>query len=85
MSSEEVGALQGAADTARTVAAMLGAPLFAFIFARCIERGRAQEVLRAMAAMATMGLLCFVGVLGKASAQTVSAGSSRGLSSEVVA
>jgi hypothetical protein len=36
----EVGALQGAADTVRTVAGILGAPLVSRVFGHCISGGR---------------------------------------------
>lgn len=37
MSSDEVGALQGAADTVRTISSVIAAPLMSKMFAQCID------------------------------------------------
>jgi hypothetical protein len=58
--ASEVGALQGAADTIRTVSGMLGAPLVSRALARCIAPGSTQPPGRALQLAASFSMLAFL-------------------------
>ncbi len=61
VSSDEVGSLQGAADTLRTISAMIGAPLAAKIFAHLIGEDRKfpDGALYFTSIFSMIGFLCF--------------------------
>jgi hypothetical protein len=65
--AHEIGALQGAADTVRTIAAMLGSPLFARLFGHFIEHDVEHIYfnLLFMTACSVLGLLVFSSTLWK--------------------
>lgn len=62
----EVGALQGAADTVRTVANMVGSPLFAEVFSRCMAETvqRPHWTLRIISTASFAALLLFLVLIG---------------------
>lgn len=61
MSSDEVGALQGAADTVRTISSVIAAPLMSRVFARCIDStgGKVPQPQLALYASSVFSLVAF--------------------------
>ncbi len=61
-----MGALQGAADTVRTVANMVGSPLFAEVFSRCMAETvqRPHWTLRIISTASFAALLLFLLLIG---------------------
>lgn len=60
-----MGALQGAADTVRTVSSMVGSPLFAEVFSRCMSEAvrRPHWTLRFISIASISALALFVGLI----------------------